>query len=59
MTVTMVYLITLLSPWRLASLADDDYKAAKLKTTMATEGAAELSNWSAWLRGFIRALIRH
>jgi hypothetical protein len=58
MAVTMVYLTTSSSPWRLASRAHSDDKAANSKAIMAAECAAELSNWSRGSRALIRALIR-
>ena len=41
MTVTMVYLVTSISPRRLMSPADDDDKAAKSKAIMAAECVAQ------------------
>ena len=57
MAVTMVYFTILSSRWRLASPANNDDKVANSKAIMATECAAELSNWSRGSRAFIRALI--
>ena len=71
MAVTMVYLTTSLSRWRLASRAHGDDKAANPKAIIAVECAAELSNaailaaecadelsnWSTGSRASIRALI--
>ena len=58
MAVTIVYLTTLSSPWRLALSAHGNNKADKLKAMIAAECAAELLNWSNGLRAFVRALIR-
>ena len=44
MAVTMVYLTTSSSRWRLASPANDDDNATNLKALMAAQCAAELSN---------------
>ena len=52
MTVTMLYLATLLSQWRLALPANGDNKANYSKAIMAPVCAAELSNWSKGVEGF-------
>ena len=57
MVLTMVFLTTSLSQWRLVLPAHGDNKAAKLKAIMAAECATELLNWPKGSRASIRALI--
>ena len=58
MTVAMVYLATLSSPWRMVSPANGDNTVTNLKDIMATKCAAELLNWLRGSRASIIVLIR-
>ena len=58
MTVTVVYLMTSSSPWKVASPAHGNDKTVELKAIMATKCTDEISNWLNGLRTFVRALIR-